>query len=72
MLLSAAPPAWHDEYNYASAFLGHGIEMVKAETCDVLVPAECEIIIEGYVSADKSVAEGPFGEFPGYLPTSPA
>ncbi|AYM90307.1 TPA: UbiD family decarboxylase domain-containing protein [Serratia fonticola] len=67
MLLSAAPPAWHDEYNYASAFLGHGIEMVKAETCDVLVPAECEIIIEGYVSADKSVAEGPFGEFPGYL-----
>ncbi|VEI70227.1 3-octaprenyl-4-hydroxybenzoate carboxy-lyase [Serratia fonticola] len=41
--------------------------MVKAETCDVLVPAECEIIIEGYVSADKSVAEGPFGEFPGYL-----
>lgn len=67
MMLSAAPPAWHDEYNYASSLLGRGIEMVKAETCDVLVPAECEIIIEGYVSLDQSVAEGPFGEFPGYL-----
>lgn len=67
LLLSAAPPAWHDEYNYASAFLGHGLEMVKAETCDILVPAECEIIIEGTVSANLSVVEGPFGEFPGYL-----
>lgn len=67
MLLSSAPPAWHDEYNYASAFLGEGIEMVKAETCDILVPASCEIVIEGYVSHTMSVVEGPFGEFPGYL-----
>ena len=67
MLLSAAPPAWHDEYQYASSFLGRGIDMVKAETCDILVPAECEIIIEGTVSASATAAEGPFGEFPGYL-----
>ncbi|QSX40177.1 UbiD family decarboxylase [Shewanella cyperi] len=67
MLLSAAPPAWHDEYLYASSFLGQGLEMVKAETCDILVPAECEIIIEGVVSIGESVVEGPFGEFPGYL-----
>ncbi len=67
VLLSAAPPAWHDEYLYASSLLGEGLEMVKAETCDVMVPANCEIIIEGVVSATQSVAEGPFGEFPGYL-----
>ncbi|WP_305857721.1 UbiD family decarboxylase [Balneatrix alpica] len=67
MLLSAAPPAWHDEYLYASAFLGKGLEMVKAETCEVMVPAQCEIVIEGVVSASESVVEGPFGEFPGYL-----
>lgn len=67
MLLSAAPPAWHDEYNYSSSLLGCGIEMVKAETCDILVPAECEIVIEGTVSASDTAAEGPFGEFPGYL-----
>ena len=65
--LSSAPPAWHDEYQYASSVLGEGLEMVRAETCDILVPANCEIIIEGKVSKNLTVVEGPFGEFPGYL-----
>ena len=68
--LSAAPPAWHDEYQYASALLGEGMELVKAETCDIMVPANCEIIIEGRVSKDLTTVEGPFGEFPGYLASS--
>lgn len=66
--LSSAPPAWHDEYMYASALAGKGLEMVKCETSDLLVPASAEIILEGYVSAVETDVEGPFGEFPGYLP----
>ncbi len=68
--LSTAPPAWHDEYQYASALFGEGIELVKAETSDIMVPANCEIIIEGRVSRELTTAEGPFGEFPGYLSSS--
>ncbi|MDJ0616460.1 MAG: UbiD family decarboxylase [Calothrix sp. MO_192.B10] len=65
--LASAPPAWHDEYIYASALLGEGLEMVKCETSDLLVPASSEIVVEGFVSATQKSIEGPFGEFPGYL-----
>lgn len=65
--LASAPPEWKDEYDYASALWGRGLEMVKCETNDLLVPATSEIVIEGYVSATKTSPEGPFGEFPGYL-----
>lgn len=65
--LASAPPDWHDEYLYASALLGEGLEMIKCETNELLVPASSEIVIEGVVSAQSKIAEGPFGEFPGYL-----
>ena len=45
--------------------MGDAIEMVKCETNDLLVPAECEIVIEGTVSHKEVEAEGPFGEYPG-------
>ena len=61
-------PDWVDEYDRASALLDAGIEMVKCETNDLLVPADSEIVIEGLVSHSEVAAEGPFGEYPGYLP----
>jgi 4-hydroxy-3-polyprenylbenzoate decarboxylase len=61
-------PDWVDEYDLASALLGDGIDMVKCETNDLLVPSECEIVIEGVVSHSEIESEGPFGEYPGYLP----
>jgi len=65
--LASAPPAWKNEYDYASSLLGKGLEMVKCETNDLLVPASSEIVIEGFVSATEVSVEGPFGEYPGYL-----
>jgi UbiD family decarboxylase len=61
-------PDWVDEYDRASALLDDAIDMVPCETNDLLVPADCEIVIEGVVSRNEVQAEGPFGEFPGYLP----
>jgi 4-hydroxy-3-polyprenylbenzoate decarboxylase len=61
-------PDWVDEYDLASALLGDAIDMVKCETNDLLVPADSEIVIEGTVSHTEVEAEGPFGEYPGYLP----
>jgi UbiD family decarboxylase len=61
-------PDWVNEYDAASALLGDAIEMVKCETNDLLVPADAEIVIEGVISHSEVEVEGPFGEYPGYLP----
>lgn len=42
------------------------VEMVKAETIDVDVPANAEIILEGYVDLDDIRTEGPFGDHTGF------
>ena len=60
-------PDWVDEYDRASALLNDAIEMVQCETNDLLVPADCEIVIEGLVSHNEVEHEGPFGEYPGYM-----
>jgi UbiD family decarboxylase len=39
---------------------------VRCETCDLWVPANAEIVIEGEILPDRTAPEGPFGEFPGY------
>ncbi|MDX2474084.1 MAG: UbiD family decarboxylase [Candidatus Krumholzibacteria bacterium] len=65
-------PDWVDEYDRASALLDDGIEMVKCETNDLLVPADSEIVLEGLVSHSEVEVEGPFGEYPGYLPETTA
>jgi 4-hydroxy-3-polyprenylbenzoate decarboxylase len=60
-------PDYVDEYDMASALLDAPLDMVKCETSDLMVPADCEIVIEGVVSATEKSMEGPFGEYPGYL-----
>ncbi|MCB0279802.1 MAG: menaquinone biosynthesis decarboxylase, partial [Calditrichaeota bacterium] len=42
------------------------VEMVKCKTVDIEVPAEAEIILEGYVEPDELQSEGPFGDHTGY------
>ena len=54
------------ELEAAGAFLGEPLEMVKAETVDLSVPARAEIIVEGVVPPHKRQYEGPFGEWPHY------
>ena len=43
-----------------------GVELVKARTVDLEVPAHAEIIIEGYVVPGDERIEGPFGDHTGY------
>ena len=40
--------------------------MVRAKTVDLLVPAQAEIILEGYVVLGEERPEGPFGDHTGY------
>ena len=42
------------------------VEMVKCRTVDLEVPANAEIVLEGYVDLDDIRVEGPFGDHTGY------
>jgi 2,5-furandicarboxylate decarboxylase 1 len=60
-------PEHADELAAAGGFCGRPLPVVKGVTQDLLVPADAEIILEGRILPDQMIAEGPFGEFVGYL-----
>jgi 4-hydroxy-3-polyprenylbenzoate decarboxylase len=64
---SIAPlPSGIDEMLFAG-FLRHSpVEMVKCRTLNIEVPADSEIVIEGYVDPLERRTEGPFGDHTGY------
>ena len=55
-----------DEYDVAGSLRGAPIPVVKALTCDVMVPASSEIVLEGEVIAGERQMEGPMAEFTGH------
>ncbi|MEE2971111.1 MAG: UbiD family decarboxylase [Pseudomonadota bacterium] len=56
-----------DEVGVAGALAGSAINLVKAKTVDLMVPAEAEIVIEGLVDTEYQEPEGPFGESHGHV-----
>ena len=61
-----------DELGLACGIHRSPIELVKATTVDLEVPASAEIVIEGVIRPNVREIEGPFGEFTGYYqPASP-
>ena len=58
------PKDWK-EYEFAGALRGVPEEIVPAESVELPVPATAEIILEGTLSLETDVFEGPFGEFTG-------
>ena len=63
---AARLPGIGGEFEAAGALLGEPLELVEAETSDLLVPAQAEFIIEGYIAPGQLRREGPFGEWPGH------
>lgn len=55
-----------NEVDMIGGWYGQPIDVVRCETHDLLVPATSEMVIEGYVSLDDTVLEGPMGEYAGY------
>jgi 4-hydroxy-3-polyprenylbenzoate decarboxylase len=60
-----APPEV-EEYLIAGFLRGKPVELVKAETVDLEVPAHAEYILEGYVNLSELRTEGPFGDHTGF------
>ncbi len=55
-----------DEMMIAGFLRGKPVEMVKCETVDLEVPANSEIVLEGYVELGELRREGPFGDHTGF------
>jgi 4-hydroxy-3-polyprenylbenzoate decarboxylase len=64
---SAPLPPNIDEFIFAGFVRRKPVKLVKALTCDLEVPADAEIVIEGYIDPkEELVVEGPFGDHTGY------
>src|SRR5215204_1087941 len=60
-------PESTDELSVAGGLAGEPINVVRAKTVDLLVPAESEIVIEGYIDTEYLEPEAPFGESHGHV-----
>ena len=68
IMVSSMPiPEGISEGDYVGAIVGEPIKVVKAETSNLEVPADSEIVLEGTLNLDHLVPEGPFGEMHGYV-----
>ena len=64
---STAPlPENVSEFMFAGFIRKERVKMVKCESVDLEVPANAEIVLEGYVKVDELRIEGPFGDHTGY------
>ncbi len=62
----APVPEGLDKYVFAGITRKTGIKTVKCRTVDLEVPANAEIVLEGYVDPSDIRMEGPFGDHTGY------
>jgi UbiD family decarboxylase len=74
MISSTSYPKTQSEYDYWGGVNGAAIEVFESDVTGLLLPANAEIIAEGWSYPDDVFHEGPFGEFTGYYgrPGGPA
>ena len=60
-------PVGTEEIAVAGGLAGEPINVARARTVDLVVPAEAELIIEGFVDTEMLEPEGPFGESHGHV-----
>ena len=64
---TAPLPDGLDEFLLAGYLRGKSVPLIKCETNDLQVPANADIVIEGYVDPTQELRdEGPFGDHTGY------
>ena len=60
-------PIGLEELHVAGGLAGEAINVVKAKSVDLMVPAESELVIEGLIDTEYLEPEAPFGESSGYV-----
>ncbi len=61
----APVPEGVSNFAFASFLRNKPLELVRCRTNDLEVPAQAEIVLEGYVDPSESMVEGPFGDHTG-------
>ena len=67
MAASMPLPDGLSEAEYIGCLVGSPLDVIKCDTNDLLVPANSEIVFEGFCSVTETADEGPFGEMHGYV-----
>jgi 4-hydroxy-3-polyprenylbenzoate decarboxylase len=62
----APVPEGISNFVFAGFLRGAPVELVPARSVDLEVPAQAEIVLEGYVDPEERHVEGPFGDHTGY------
>lgn len=67
VLLAASSPVPFgvNEFDVANRLLGGSLKLINCDRVDACAPAEAELVLEGRVSVDKEVTEGPFVDVTG-------
>jgi len=63
---TAPLPPGIDEHLFAGFLMGRGLDLVPCKTVPLEVPANAEIVIEGFVDPRQTILEGPFGDHTGF------
>lgn len=56
-----------DEMAVAGGLAGRALRVTKCKTVDLEIPADAEIVVEGYIDTEMLEPEGPFGESHGHV-----
>ena len=59
-------PETISEYQFAGFLRKKSVDLVDCKTIPLKVPAEAEIILEGYINPGEVMPEGPYGDHTGY------
>jgi 4-hydroxy-3-polyprenylbenzoate decarboxylase len=62
----APVPEGMDKFFFSGIVRKKGVKLVKCKTVDLEVPANSEIVLEGYVDPNEMRKEGPFGDHTGF------
>ncbi|HKX18548.1 MAG TPA: UbiD family decarboxylase, partial [bacterium] len=54
------------EYDWIGGIKGRPVEVIEGPLTGLPIPADAEIVVEGFVEPDRRLPEGPFGEWTGY------
>lgn len=71
MAAAAAYPAGMDEYALAGGLQREPVQLIPCQTVDLEVPAQAEIVIEGFIHPGVRVQDGPYFDYTGKPNTNP-
>jgi len=65
MAATSVLPFGVSEFDVANVLLKNGLKLVKCENVDAHAPADAELVLEGTISAEKEILEGPLVDITG-------